>query len=77
MNNVATGTRSALASLTMLLKDGFRRAASIPAKYVRWMQARSANSSWDQPFSPRWCLRRFDSARRTALSEAKPYLRDS
>src|ERR1017187_3581017 len=52
-NSSESETPNARASRNRFLKDGFRRAVSIPPKYVRCIWANSARRSWDSPRSPR------------------------
>src|ERR1035437_5046302 len=52
-NSSASETPNARASRNRFLKEGFRRAVSIPPKYIRCIWANSARRSWDSPRSPR------------------------
>ena len=49
-------TFNARAIATMFLRDGLRSPRSMPPRYVRCTQARSASSSWEMAISRRNCL---------------------
>src|ERR1039458_1799016 len=54
-NSSESETPNARAKRNRFLKEGFRRAVSIPPKYVRCIWANSARCSWDSPHSPSGC----------------------
>src|ERR1035441_89370 len=54
-NSWESETPSARARRNRFLKEGFRRAVSIPPKYVRCIWANSTRRSWDSPHSPSGC----------------------
>ena len=56
---MASVTPSARARFSRFLREGFRRASSMPARYTRWICASSARRSCDQPFLALKCRMRW------------------